>query len=69
MRRRRFFLRIWLVLVLNNLRICRDKLDATVQSCVECYTSDFVAVRRKHQHFSSASRARSAVRSTQLCIA
>ncbi len=39
----------------------RDKLDATVQSCVECYTSDFVVVRRKHQHLSSSSKIRSAV--------
>ncbi len=38
--------------------LCRDKLDANVQSCVECYTSDFVVVRRKHLHFSSSSRTR-----------
>jgi len=25
----------------------RDKLDATVQSCVECYTSNFVVARRR----------------------
>jgi len=28
-----------------------DKLDAVVQSCVDCYTSDFVLVRRKHAPF------------------
>ena len=32
----------------------KDYLDPSVQNCVDCYTSDYVVVRRKHHHFSSS---------------
>ena len=38
------------------LFLIRDKLDASLQSCVECYTSDWVVVRRRYQNFSSSVR-------------
>lgn len=34
------------------------QVDPNVQNCVECYTSDYVIVRRKHQHLSSSVRTR-----------
>ena len=33
-----------------------DQLDATVQNCIETYTSDWVVVRRKYHHHSSSNR-------------
>ena len=34
----------------------RDVLDATVQNCINAYTSDWVVVRRKYHHHSSSIR-------------
>ena len=31
-------------------------MDATVQNCIETYTSDWVVVRRKYHHHSSSNR-------------
>lgn len=38
------------------LRFSSDQLDARVQSCVDCYTSDWVVVTRRYQHLSSSLR-------------
>jgi hypothetical protein len=38
--------------------IYRDKLDPSVQNCVDCYTSDWVVVKRRYQHHSSSIRTR-----------
>ena len=35
-----------------------DQLDATVQNCIDAYTSDWVSVRRKYHHHSSSNRPR-----------
>ena len=35
-----------------------DTLDATVQNCVDCYTSDWVVVKRRYHNFSSSVRPR-----------
>jgi hypothetical protein len=36
----------------------RDKLDASVKNCVDCYTSDWVVVKRRYQHHSSSVQTR-----------
>ena len=35
-----------------------DKLDPSVKNCVDCYNSDWVVVKRRYQHHSSAVRTR-----------